>query len=141
KISFAIIHSTTILLPSWRKLCTTHKHKECIIPRDVQTRWNSTYDMLRFAEQYCEVIDTITSNKMYGLRKFELDDDEWKVVGNLVYVFKTATLFFSSDTISTNSNMISTTDTINNILQSRGDCKLQPAVLRAVALGRATLKH
>ncbi|KAJ7849523.1 hypothetical protein B0H14DRAFT_2236513, partial [Mycena olivaceomarginata] len=63
KLSFAIIHSTTILLPSWRTLCTTHKHKERIIPRDVRTRWNSTYDMLRFAEQYREVIDAITSNK------------------------------------------------------------------------------
>ncbi|KAJ7321382.1 hypothetical protein DFH08DRAFT_713067 [Mycena albidolilacea] len=97
--------------------------------------------MLRFAEQYREVIDAITSNKTYGLRKFELDDDEWKVVGDLVYVFKTATLFFSSDAISTISNVISTMDAIDDILQSRGDRKLQPAVLRAVALGRATLQR
>jgi hypothetical protein len=43
--------------------------------------------------------------------------------------------------ISTISNVISTMDTIDNILQSRGDRKLQPAVLRAVALGRATLQR
>ncbi|KAJ7323688.1 hypothetical protein DFH08DRAFT_711760, partial [Mycena albidolilacea] len=141
KLSFAIIHSTTILLPVWCELCITHKHKERIIPRDVRTRWNSTYDMLRFAEQYREVIDAITSNKTYGLRKFELDDHEWKVVGNLVYVFKTATLFFSSDAISTISNVILTMDTIDDILQSRGNRKLQLAVLRTVVLGRATLQH
>ncbi|KAJ7331450.1 hypothetical protein DFH08DRAFT_708471, partial [Mycena albidolilacea] len=56
-------------------------------------------------------------------------------------VFKTATLFFSSDAISTISNVISTMNTIDDILQSRGDRKLQPAVLRAVALGRATLQR
>ncbi|KAJ7363873.1 hypothetical protein DFH08DRAFT_667747, partial [Mycena albidolilacea] len=78
-----------------------------------------------------------------GLRKFELDDHEWKVVGDLVYVFKMATLFFSSDTISSISNGISAIDTIDDILQSQGDRKLQPAVLRevALALGRATLQH
>ncbi|KAJ7801836.1 hypothetical protein B0H14DRAFT_2159890, partial [Mycena olivaceomarginata] len=63
KVSFAVIHSTTILLPAWRKLCTDKKFKERIIPRDVRTRWNSTYDMLAFAEEYRPVIDAITSDR------------------------------------------------------------------------------
>ncbi|KAJ7351486.1 hypothetical protein DFH08DRAFT_632066, partial [Mycena albidolilacea] len=56
-------------------------------------------------------------------------------------VFNTATMFFSSDAIGTISNVISTMDTVDDILQSRGDRKLQPAVLRAITLGRATLQR
>ncbi|KAK7040039.1 hypothetical protein R3P38DRAFT_2514150, partial [Favolaschia claudopus] len=52
KLSFGIIHSTTILLPAWRVLCRKHKLKERLMPRDVRTRWNSTYDMLCFAVKY-----------------------------------------------------------------------------------------
>ncbi|KAJ7634035.1 hypothetical protein B0H17DRAFT_1217343 [Mycena rosella] len=47
KLSFAIIHSTTILLPAWRKICRKCKLKDRMIPRDVRTHWNSTYDMLQ----------------------------------------------------------------------------------------------
>ncbi|KAK7034801.1 hypothetical protein R3P38DRAFT_2518453, partial [Favolaschia claudopus] len=140
KLSFGIIHSTTILLPAWRSLCRKQKYKERLLPRDVRTRWNSTYDMLCFAAKYRPVIDAITSDKSYKLRKYELDDDEWKIIDDLIHVFKTATLYFSSDSTSTISNVISTMEVIDNILEARGDRKLDPAVVRAVSWGRKTLQ-
>ncbi|KAG2040632.1 hypothetical protein BDR03DRAFT_1007830, partial [Suillus americanus] len=46
-LSLAIIHSTTKALPIWRSRCIKAGPKANLIPRDVVTRWNSTYDMLR----------------------------------------------------------------------------------------------
>jgi hypothetical protein len=56
-------------------------------------------------------------------------------------VFKKATLYFSGDSISTIANVVSTMDLIDDVLESRGERQLQPAVSSAVSLGRATLKR
>jgi hypothetical protein len=59
------------------------------MPRNVVTRWNSTYDMLEFALQYRAVIDRITvDKKLPQLRKYELDEDEWEVIENLTSVLE-----------------------------------------------------
>ncbi|KAH7910435.1 hypothetical protein BJ138DRAFT_1126854 [Hygrophoropsis aurantiaca] len=88
-LSFAIIRSTTILLPAWRRMCVTEDLKPNLIPRDVATRWNSTYDMLEFALKYRAPIDVITSDKTTKqAKKYELDDDDWKIVVDLVAVLK-----------------------------------------------------
>ena len=42
-------------------LTTGMKILICIMPWDVSTHWNSTYDMLKFAYTYHEAIDKITS--------------------------------------------------------------------------------
>ncbi|KAJ7791893.1 hypothetical protein B0H14DRAFT_2305756, partial [Mycena olivaceomarginata] len=52
KLAFAIIHSTTVGLPAWRKACVEMFAR--LIPRDVRTRWNSLYDMLSVAVAYKE---------------------------------------------------------------------------------------
>jgi len=65
-----------------------HKLVPNLIPRDVATRWNSTYDMLSFVLRYRQAIDTVTADKGLKLRKFELDDDEWKIVSDLVSVLE-----------------------------------------------------
>ena len=80
----AIIHSTTIALPAWRKTCDIHKLPIRLIPRDVKTHWNSTYDMAKVALKYRSAIDEITANKSLKLRKFELDDDDWKIISDLL---------------------------------------------------------
>lgn len=54
-----------------------------MMPRDVSTRWNSTFDMLNFAIDYRPAIDSMTSNRDLNLRKYELEDDEWVVAENL----------------------------------------------------------
>ncbi|KAE9399636.1 hypothetical protein BT96DRAFT_771216, partial [Gymnopus androsaceus JB14] len=46
KISFKIINSPTLLLPKWREQVANTDFKNRVLPRDVATRWNSTYDML-----------------------------------------------------------------------------------------------
>jgi len=53
------------------------------MPRDVSTRWNSTYDMLEFAIRYRVVIDAMTAVSEYNLRKYELVSTEWKIATEL----------------------------------------------------------
>jgi hypothetical protein len=92
KLSFTIINSSTLALPGWRRACASHNLAPNLIPHDVTTRWNSTYDMLVFVLRYHPAIDTITADKNLKLRKFELDDDEWKIVGDLVSVLEVCAL-------------------------------------------------
>jgi hypothetical protein len=47
--------------------------------RDVLTRWNSTFDMLKFGLEYRQAIDTITADRDAELRVFELLEAEWKI--------------------------------------------------------------
>ena len=59
-----------------------------LIPRDVKTRWNSTYDMLKVTLQYRLAIDDITGNKTLKLRKYKSDDDDWEIISDLIRVLK-----------------------------------------------------
>ena len=59
-----------------------------MMPRDVATRWNSTYEMLVFAYSYREALDKITANREMNLRACELSGDEWKIVAQLRDVLK-----------------------------------------------------
>jgi hypothetical protein len=52
-----------------------------MMPRDVATRWNSTYDMLVFALEYRKAIDEISGDR--DMRKYELDNGEWELVEQL----------------------------------------------------------
>jgi hypothetical protein len=63
------------------------------MPRDVTTRWNSTYDMLLFASRYQKAIDRITADKsLKRAKKFELEDDEWKIIEDLIAVLGVSSL-------------------------------------------------
>ena len=53
------------------------------MPRDVSTRWNSTYEMLKFAYQYHEAIDKITGDQAMKLRDYELLERKWETVKQL----------------------------------------------------------
>ncbi|RDX42156.1 hypothetical protein OH76DRAFT_1298982, partial [Lentinus brumalis] len=52
KVAFKIINSVTILLPAWREICLDLNLNEKLIPRDVKTHWNSTFDMALVTIQY-----------------------------------------------------------------------------------------
>lgn len=64
------------------------------MPRDVATRWNSTFDMLEYALNHRDALDVVTQRRDLGLRKFELTDIEWEVAEQLRDVLKVSTLVF-----------------------------------------------
>ncbi|RPD52208.1 hypothetical protein L226DRAFT_431217, partial [Lentinus tigrinus ALCF2SS1-7] len=59
KISFKIIHSTTKLLPAWRDIVKELNMRERLLPRDVKTRWNSSFDMAEVAVEYRPAIERL----------------------------------------------------------------------------------
>jgi hypothetical protein len=61
------------------------------MPRDVRTRWNSTYDMLKFAVDHREAIDSITGNQKMKLRQYELTEEDWTIAKKLCDVLKVST--------------------------------------------------
>ena len=63
-----------------------------MIPRDVATRWNSTYDMLVCGNEYRVALDIITSDRTMDLRKFEMSQEEWAVLEQLQEVLKVCSL-------------------------------------------------
>ncbi|GLB43827.1 hypothetical protein LshimejAT787_1500110 [Lyophyllum shimeji] len=98
KLAFKIINSTTILLPAWKAQLAKLKLAIRIMPRDVRTQWNSTYDMLSFALSYKEGLVALTGDVTNGLRAFELSAAEWEIVGQLqltLKALKDAMLYFS----------------------------------------------
>lgn len=54
-----------------------------MMPRNVSTRWNSLYEMCTFAFKYRKAIDLLTRERDMNLRDYELDEEEWKLVGQL----------------------------------------------------------
>jgi hypothetical protein len=81
KVAFAVKNSTTIILPQWFTILQDLEISECMIPRDVTTRWNSSFDMLDFAVEHVTAINAITSNHDMELRQYKLSEDEWDVAG------------------------------------------------------------
>lgn len=59
-----------------------------MMPRDVRTRWNSTFDMLDFAVENSAAINSITGNRDMKLRQYELTEDDWDMARKLRDVLK-----------------------------------------------------
>jgi hypothetical protein len=59
-----------------------------VMPRDVTTRWNYTYEMLDFAYNYRQPYNEICANRDMKMRLYELTNDEWKIVKDLSDVLK-----------------------------------------------------
>jgi hypothetical protein len=87
-----------IILPEWYAILThmanASKEKrrtplaKRMIPRDVKTRWNYTYEMLDFAYTYRNAYDEVTANCDMSMRNHELSKEEWKIVKDLADVLK-----------------------------------------------------
>ena len=58
------------------------------MPRDVTTRWNSTFDMVVFAIDYRKALDEISGDRELKLRKYELLPEEWEIAKQLRDVLK-----------------------------------------------------
>jgi hypothetical protein len=57
----------TILLPAWNEAIEKLKMAAWIMPRDVRTCWNSTFDMLEFMLKYRTVINAYMANRKNNL--------------------------------------------------------------------------
>ena len=86
-----MINSPTLLLPQWHahleREAPTELHGR-ILPRDVSTRWNSTFDHLATFVELAEYVDTFTGIREHGLRQFELTSEEWDCLKQLVKVLQ-----------------------------------------------------
>ncbi|KIJ17296.1 hypothetical protein PAXINDRAFT_47510, partial [Paxillus involutus ATCC 200175] len=95
--------------------------------------------MLVFALKYQVPIDHITSDKnLKQVKKFELEDDEWRIVADLVAVlqqYKQATLFFSQDS-ATIAAVIPAMDKLDNKLNWQMKNDYHPAVISAMQLAK-----
>jgi hypothetical protein len=83
KLAYAIKNSSTLALPQWYRILKDLSLEARMIPRDVRTRWNATYDMLDFAYQYRKAINKITDIRDMKLRDYEIEAHEWEVIRQL----------------------------------------------------------
>jgi hypothetical protein len=75
--------STTILLPQWFTTLEELLLRQRMMPRNVATQWNSTFDMLDFAVEYREALESITGNQRMKLRQYELSEEDWIITTQL----------------------------------------------------------
>jgi len=83
KTAFAIKNSSTLNLPKWFLILNDFNLDPRMMPRDVRTHWNSTFDMLNFAVKYRYALDAITGDRDMNLRQYELSKGDWKVATQL----------------------------------------------------------
>lgn len=92
KLSFKIINSSTILVPAWHLILNKLKMKQKMLPCDVTTHWNSTYDMLIVALEYKKVVKQITTDDGnvgdHTVSEFKLTLKEWNIAEQLYDILK-----------------------------------------------------
>ncbi|KIM83857.1 hypothetical protein PILCRDRAFT_53538, partial [Piloderma croceum F 1598] len=108
--------------------------------RGVTTRWNSTYDMMDFILKYRHAIDQITADKVLKLRKYELDNDDWAIIEDLVATYKKATIFFSQDGASL-AAVIPAMDKLNSHLNPHTKKPYHSAIQAAMRLARKKINR
>ncbi|KAK2461380.1 hypothetical protein APHAL10511_006604 [Amanita phalloides] len=144
KIAHKTVNSTTILLPAWKAPLGELKLDIHLIPCNVTTRWNSTFDMLDMAIRYQLAIDLITQKRDPGLQDLELTSDEWKLAKQLqgiLQILKEATIYFSCSTPSL-ATMIPAMDHINEVfLDYSINDRYHLAIHIAIGLAKKTLNR
>ncbi|KAF9223254.1 hypothetical protein BS17DRAFT_817581 [Gyrodon lividus] len=144
KLAFKLIHSTTKLLPKWHTTLEAMRMKVTNMPRDVLTRWNSTLDMLEYALNHRQAVDSMTQDRAPGPRKYEPDNDEWNLLEQLhdiLKILKDAMLYFSRATPNL-ATVIPAMDLIDEKLTTYSlNPKYSPALRAAVGLAKQTLNQ
>ncbi|KIM54666.1 hypothetical protein SCLCIDRAFT_136245, partial [Scleroderma citrinum Foug A] len=138
KLAFRIIHSTTVVLPAWKEILNDLHLVVTCMPRDVATRWNSTFDLLEYALKHRKAINLVTQRHELGLRKFELTDHEWTVAEQLHSILNQATLYFSRSTPNL-ATVIPAMDHIDHKLETYSRNKTYlPSIRTAASLAKKT---
>jgi hypothetical protein len=70
-------------LPNWKACLEDLELAIKIMPCDISTRWNLTYDMLCFAIQYHKAIEEIILDCKNDLQQFKLLEEEWEIAEEL----------------------------------------------------------
>ncbi|SJL08910.1 uncharacterized protein ARMOST_12284 [Armillaria ostoyae] len=149
KIAFKIIHSSTILLPEWKKIVAELKLAQKILPRDVSTRWNSTFDILNVALAYKAAIKEITGDENNGISEYSLTRSEWQILKELCDVLKAwwsvlkdATLYFSCSTPNL-AMVIPAMDHIDKVFATSSLAKesFTPAIRASLFVAKQTLNR
>jgi len=117
--------------------------------------------MLQFALEYRKPIDIITADKLLKLRKYELDDEDWNIIKDLVAVleanfhvfcmlkrylqsaqqiYKKATVFFSSNSASI-AAVIPAMDKLENTLNPQTKKPYHSSIHAAMKLAQKKLNR
>ena len=104
--AYAIKNSPTIIQPKWKKTLLKlvvkvqrDNQKALTVPMmpwDIATHWNSTYEMLKFAFSYWEGSDNLADDWMLKLCDYELRDEDWKIVKQLHDSLKVSNSFYDA---------------------------------------------
>ncbi|KIM68548.1 hypothetical protein SCLCIDRAFT_105396, partial [Scleroderma citrinum Foug A] len=142
KLSFKVIHSTTLLLPAW---IATLKDLDLPVKKilhDCPTRWNLSFDLINFVVDYRAPIKDMTDKRKLGLITYALDDHEWQLLGQLRDILKDATLFFSHGAPSL-AMVIPAIDYIDEMFAPSilSNNILNPAIKAAIKQARKTLNR
>ena len=83
-----VVNLSTLLLPEWKCIVDEHGLPPRILPRDVQTHWNLTFDMLDVCLQYRSPYNQMCARLENGLQRFEMSEDEWLIAKQLYKILK-----------------------------------------------------
>ena len=83
-----------ILLPAWYKSPEEFNLPKCLMPQDVSTQWNLTFNMLEFSLNNQEALNAITGDQRMELWTFELLEHEWTLAEQLQDVLEVNSAHF-----------------------------------------------
>ena len=88
RVAYAMKNSPLLIHPKWFLTLDELKLGHHMMPQDVLTQWNSTYNMLLFALKYQDALDIITGDCNTKLCLYEMDNNEWAISQQLCEVLK-----------------------------------------------------
>ncbi|KAL1684537.1 hypothetical protein GGG16DRAFT_68114 [Schizophyllum commune] len=144
KLAYKVVNSTTKLLPAWFRCLKDHKMAETYIPRDVSTRWNSTYDTLQYVLEHKKAIKAYLANEDLApeLEPLGLTTQEWRCAEQLRRPLKQLTLYFSRDETPNLATVIPAMDRLDRELATVcADVSLEPSIRAAANIAKAKLNH
>jgi hypothetical protein len=83
-----------IALPQWYHILEDLLLEAWVIPHDICTHWNATYDMLDFTYQYRKAINKITDIQNMKLLVYKIKVHEWEIIQQLHDLLKVSNLSF-----------------------------------------------